>query len=144
MIDQSQDPTPFVIGIFYGRSKPSDTNFLQEFVDECLHLEREGININDEHYDFRISRFIADAPARSFLKGCKSHNSYFACERCIQEGEWIGRVVYTNENSLPRTDSDFNISLHSEHHNSKSILSQFPLDYMHLVCLRVMKKLLRE
>ncbi|OXA41607.1 hypothetical protein Fcan01_23855 [Folsomia candida] len=32
---------------------------------------------------------VPDAPARSFVKGCKRHNSYNSCERCVQEGIFI-------------------------------------------------------
>ena len=33
-----------------------------------------------------ISCFVCDAQAWAFLKKIKAHNSYYDCERCMQEG----------------------------------------------------------
>lgn len=99
---------------------------------------------------------MADAPARSFIKGIRNHNSYEGCERCNQVGEWRGRVVYPyTELSGLRTDEDFllleNSEIVSRHICQRSIFSdlqvglvtQVPLDYLHLVCLGVVRKLVR-
>lgn len=76
ILDQSTNKTPFIIALYEGKSKPKDANsFLDQFTNECLKLEREGIIFNDIKYEFHISCFIADAPARAFLKCIKSHNA---------------------------------------------------------------------
>ncbi|XP_041987649.1 uncharacterized protein LOC121739324 [Aricia agestis] len=154
ILDQSIDKEPIIVGIYYGSSKPNDANdYLRPFVDECLHLEKHGLVVNGQHYNFRVSCIIADAPARSFLKSIKSFNSLYGCEKCEQEGTYLGRTVwlYTSDMRL-RTDAGFSNQLYGdEHQQSKSILSeldvglitQVPLDYMHLVCLGVVKKLIR-
>jgi hypothetical protein len=81
-VDQSLTNNVFVISLFYGASKPQCLeSFLQPFVEEMEDLESNGILFNGIIYTIRISRIIADAPARSFIKGVKSHNAYFGCER---------------------------------------------------------------
>lgn len=96
--------------------------------------------------------YDADAPARAFIKFIKSHNSLHACEKCEQEGTYIGRTVwrYTSDLHL-RTDSRFNNQEYEDHQVSRSVLTeinlglvtQVPLDFMHLVCLGVIKKIIR-
>lgn len=144
-VDQSKLPTPFVAAIFYAETKPSNTDFLQPFIKECKSLEIEGILYNGKKYAFRVSKILADAPARSFLKSVNNHNSYSGCERCTQEGVWVGRVCYPYQISVAKTDSDFrncneprSILLDL----SLGLVSQVPLDYLHLVCLGVVRKLI--
>lgn len=151
LIDQSSNKLPFVIGIWFGKSKPSSTDFLNQFIEDCKFLEDNGIQYNGDLISFNVSKVLADAPARSFIKAVKNHNSYFGCERCNVEGEWMGRVVYSEEKGALRTDDSFRACLHEEHHTGVSkflklnigMVSQFPLDYLHLVCLGVTRKLLR-
>jgi hypothetical protein len=113
-----------------------------------VRLEGTGIFINNVKHDFRVSKFICDVPARSFLN--LNHNSYHGCERCIQEGSYLGRVVFQDFESPQRTDISFKNKLDLDHHTGDSPLiklrldpiAQFPLDYMHLVCLGVTRKLI--
>lgn len=59
-------------------------------------------------------------------------------------------MAYPEIDAVLRTDESFRLKLNEEYHKKTSILdnlsidmvSQFPIDYMHLVCLGVMKKLL--
>ncbi|XP_035707120.1 uncharacterized protein LOC118435320 [Folsomia candida] len=151
-INQSNLESPFVIGIFYGESKPKNQEFLKEFIDECKRLELGGFWFNNIKYEFRISKLLADAPARSFIKSSRNHNSYHGCEKCTEDGEYFGRVVYPSVNYSKRSDEDFKNQIDSLHHTSTSIfneldfgmVSQVPLDYLHLVCLGVVRKLLRQ
>jgi hypothetical protein len=86
------------------------------------------------------------------LKCTKGHNAYYSCERCIIKGVWHGRVVFDINENLPplRTEEDFRNLAYSDHQIKKSPLldiglpciTSFPLDYMHLVCLGVVKRLL--
>lgn len=87
VLDQSINKKPFIAGLFLGDSKPNNSNsFLQEFVNECFELETNGLESNNIKYFFRISCFIADAPAGSFLKNIVGHNSFHGCEKYLQEG----------------------------------------------------------
>ena len=73
-------------------------------------------------------------------------------ERCTVEGSYeLGRVVFVDSDIPLRDDVSFEQALHlgiHQIHRSKLIdngircVTQFPLDYMHLVCLGVIKRLL--
>ena len=76
----------------------------------------------------------------------------FGCERCTVEGSCeLGRVVFDDVDSPPRDDVSFEQALYLDTHqihrsilidNGIKCVTQFPLDYMHLVCLGVIKRLL--
>lgn len=94
---------------------------------------------------------ICDSPARSFVKCTKGFNAYFGCSKCMQEGDYINhRMVFLEMASANlRTDENFVNQENEEHHIGRSIferanvrmISQFPLDYMHLVCLGVVRRM---
>ena len=78
-------------------------------------------------------------------------SGYNSCERCIQKGEWVDRKVILPEINAPlRTDLSFDKMFNPSHHHAASplkelnfgLVSRFNLDYMHLVCLGVMRRLL--
>ena len=153
VLDQAISSKPFIIGMFCGYKKPNCIfEYLQDFVDEFYQLERSGLVFNNVVYTIRISKIIADAPARSFIKNCKNHNAYYGCEKCDRKGKWAGRVIYPNreKSSVLRSDSSFIEQSQSKHHNGGTPIiklmigpvSQIPLDYMHLVCLGIMRKML--
>ena len=143
---------PFVIGIFAGKSKPLPLHdFLQDFVNELVDFLENGFIYNGVKYKILIHSFICDAPARSFIKCTKSHGGYSSCERCTEVGDYIdGRVVLVGINAPKRTDESFRLQLDDEHHTGLSplavlnvdLVKKFPLDYMHCVCLGVMRKML--
>ena len=109
-----------------------------------------GVVCNGVELNFPISVFVCDAPARAFLKGIKGHTAYSACERCCQSGVWNGKMTYPEVNAIKRTDVAFYEMQDPEHHNTRSplsdlgigMVSQFVIDYMHLVCLGVVRRLL--
>lgn len=154
IVDNTLYTEPFPVGIYYGTKKPQDINtFLQPLVTDILRIKNNyGIYIEEKLILVKINAFICDAPARAFIAGIKNHTGYFACTKCICEGDFIeNRVVFPNLKCSLRTDASFKNKIQPEHHNLTSILedtgigmvSQLPLDYMHLVCLGVMKKLLQ-
>ncbi|ODM94748.1 hypothetical protein Ocin01_11931 [Orchesella cincta] len=116
--DQLTKPEVFVIGLFMGEEKPNN-----------------------------ICAVIADAPARSFVKQCKNFNAFHGCERCITEGHYSGRVVYPDVSARLRCGLDYIFQKDPDHHTGTSPLVELdldlvhnvPLDYMHLVCLGVMR-----
>lgn len=79
----------------------------------------------------------------------KQSSGYFSC-KCTQEGEYINSVVFPNLKFTLRTDESFRIQEQEEHHTGISslekleidMINQIALDYMHLVCLGIMKRLL--
>ncbi|XP_046554432.1 uncharacterized protein LOC124263771 [Haliotis rubra] len=142
---------PFIIGLFYGASKPPKLGeYLNEFVEEMKGLERDGLDLNGLKIEVSISCFICDTPARAFVKGVKGHNGYSGCDKCLQNGKWLNKMTFPETKAPLRTDLQFDEMADEEHHLFRSplnqlsigMVTQFPLDYMHLVCLGVMKKLL--
>lgn len=95
--------------------------------------------------------FVCDAPARSFLKGTKAHTGYSSCDRCVVRREYYkNKVVFNSLVSQKRTDESFRQEIDEDHHVSHTPLSElpidlittFPNDYMHNVCLGIVRKLL--
>lgn len=147
---------PFIVAVFCGDANPNSVQeYLSDFLSELTNLQQNGINFNDEIGLLRVTvhAFVCDAPARAVVKCTKSHNAYFSCERCIIKGIYRrGRVVYNIDDNLPalRTEQSFKNFEYKDHQITKSPLvnvglsciRSFPLDYMHLVCLGVTKRIL--
>lgn len=152
VVDPDKYTEPFVVSIFHGYKKPVNVNdFLRSFVNEAKTICAEGIIIGSKNIAVQVNSIICDAPARAFVCGIKGHTGYFGCGKCIQEGDYVdNRIVFPEINAILRTDLSFKYRNHAEHHINTSILeelnigmvSQIPLDYMHLICLGVMKRLL--
>ncbi|XP_078487356.1 uncharacterized protein LOC144745231 [Ciona intestinalis] len=148
---------PICVGVYCtnksnNREMPDLTVFLKDFLRDmnCLHT------VICENVTFKLSNciFVCDAPARASLKCIKSHSGYSSCERCNIVGEFhsghVCLLPITESNQL-RTNSSFFCQSDSAHHKGISILSKFKvismvsgfvLDYMHLICLGIMKRLL--
>lgn len=154
---QKYDAKPFLIGLYYGESKPSSINeFLDDFINEVNNLITDGINIGNSHYNFNIKTFICDTPARAFLKCCKRHVGFFACERCKIKGKTVqGKRIYKGINYTERTHESFRNKRQPEHHSTKEappllniigldIIKSVVIDPMHHLCLGVIKYLLQE
>jgi hypothetical protein len=148
--------SPFVISLFCGEGKPTDTeDFFEDFIGDANDLIASGFKYWNRHFQCIISAFVCDAPARSFVKKVKQFNGYSGCEKCTQVGVFVqdqdGKRMTFPETSAPnRTDESFLRKSDPEHHlgespllsiNGLGMVSQFPLDYMHLVCLGVMRRL---
>ncbi|VDI56277.1 Hypothetical predicted protein [Mytilus galloprovincialis] len=144
----------FFVALTLGRSKPSNLDFLRETIRELDNVLQNGFPSGNRTIKVNLKGIVCDAPARAFVKGTKLYCGYYGCDKCAKKGNWIGRMTYQDINNLTlRTNETFRNSLNQEHHNYLSpfcdlpmdkldMIKQFPLDYMHLVCLGVMKKLL--
>lgn len=145
----------FLIGLYWGKDKPQDSNnFLKNMVDELGELSKNGLITKFGKKNVVVEGFCCDAPARSFILKTKGHTGFFSCSRCTTEGIYLeNRVCFPGVNFIKRTHSDFLNRTNDEYHvtNSVSLITEiqcldiiynFPLDYMHLVCLGVMKKLI--
>lgn len=145
----------FIVGLYCGRKKPSSIDsFLKDFVLEMEQLACSGILLNGACYQIKVASFVCDAPARAYLRNVKSHSGYFGCDKCTVEGEHINNKMVFLETDAPlRLDADFSnakTDSDNEHHRGKTPLSRLPvglvtdfvMDYMHLVCLGVVRRLL--
>lgn len=158
ILDQSKNKKPFVIGLFWGVKKPNDVDeLLGPTIDELIFLKTEGITVNGQVYRVFVRCVVCDVPARNLMKCTKPYMAFYGCERCIQRGTHKGRVVFPKVDAPLRTHDAFladdlaNKERDEPHVKEKSpflrleyldLVKSFPLDYMHLVCLGVMRKLI--
>lgn len=148
--------TPMMTALYFGHSKPkSMEDFTEQFVTEVESLQSEGFSIDGKTWPVFLHSFVCDAPARAMMKNIKAHNSLHGCERCIAKGTFIeGRTTYSSNVCFiaeKRTDENFrSLQYMGSHQNGHSSLakitdkcvSRFALDYMHLVCLGVLRRML--
>lgn len=145
---------PFLIGCYTGKAQPNCPNdFLKDFCDEILLLRSTGgitVKNNHEKVPLTIRCFSCDAPARAFLSGIMYHNATHGCPKCDAIGEYSPKSIVRGN---PRTDQTFLSRLHPNHHHKEflstktaleeigiQMVSQMPLDPMHLCDLGVTKK----
>ena len=142
---------PFVVAIFYGNKKPGISEFLSEFCNELKHLMENGFIHNERLLKVELRAVIADAPAKAFLKQIKTHGGYFACDRCEVKGDYrFHAVSYENVQAPRRTDDSFRMKRQSEHHIGTSpfislevdMINDFVIDYMHLVLLGIVRRII--
>lgn len=143
---------PFIIAIFCGVSDPQNVEeYLEKYVSELETLLHNGYIYEGKNYEFIIRNYILDAPARAFIKCCKGHSGYAACEKCTVIGEYNNhRVTFVDLNQPLRTDESFSNREQPQHHDGTSplerlgtgLVSQFRLDAMHLLYAGVFKRLL--
>ncbi|CAG7726050.1 unnamed protein product [Allacma fusca] len=142
----------FAIGLFCGNTKPdSSVEYLKEFISELKKVTETGLKFQDEHVSICIDSFICDAPARSNLLSTKGHSGYKSCTKCAFVGSYTdNRVILCNTGFTKRTNEEFRNKTDPKHHNGNSplvdlnfdIVKCFPYEFMHFVCLGVMRKLL--
>ena len=143
----------FLITVTVGNSKPSNLDFLNETIIDLNNLLINGFDYNERHFGVTLSCIICDAPAKAFVKRVKQYSGYYGCDKCDQRGLYIGRMTYPETDNLTyRTDASFRNQSQEEHHKPDErspflnlpidMVRDFPIDYMHQVCLGVMKKLI--
>ncbi|XP_058810388.1 LOW QUALITY PROTEIN: uncharacterized protein LOC131675428 [Phymastichus coffea] len=146
----------YIVGIFNGCSKPEDSDeFLKFFIEEAKNFVNNGITILKTHYDVIIDGIICDAPAKAYILGVKCHSGYSSCTKCEIVGQMKKCVCFPGGISTLREDAKFNEFAYSDEDKKKIIkkksslskipklglVSQVPLDPMHLVFLGVCRKL---
>lgn len=145
----------FIVGAYFGQTKPENHNdFLRKLVNEAILLINNGLVHNEIRVAINLHGLICDAPAKAFVLAVKNHTGYNSCTQCTIRGDYInGNVCFpaTNLNNALRTDQDFESNKYDDYQTGDTILKQIPnfglvssvpLDYMHLVCLGVVKKLI--
>lgn len=147
-------PIVFLIGLYRGKDKPKDSNlFLKDLVEELMVLSQDSI-ISYGRKLIYAHGFCCDTPAKSFVLKTKGHTGFFSCPRCTIEGVYFENLVcFPNTKFTKRTHNDFLLRSNEEHHITDTmslitkvpnidLINSFPLDYMQLVCLGAMKKLI--
>ncbi|XP_077279843.1 uncharacterized protein LOC143907157 isoform X1 [Temnothorax americanus] len=150
VIDKRYQYEPFLVSLFLGESKPEPiTGYFEDFVPELKKLCENGFFHDRSQMQFKVAirAFICDTPARCMIKCCKLFNAYSGCDRCEQEGVYINhRMTFPLQDAPLRTDESFASMSDPDHHKSISplselnmgLISQIPLDYMHLLPLGCM------
>lgn len=151
-IDKLEKVEPFPVGIYHGENKPTNSNmFLLRFIEEMKILQKEGLNFNGRIVKVSISKILCDAPAKSFILCIKNFNFYQNCTKYYAEGQFQkNRMTFAEFNSKLRTNEEFYSQADEDYHKETSLLcdlkidlvTSVPLDYMHLVLLGVMKRLI--
>lgn len=148
---QGYTKKPILIGLFCGTSKPNSlTEYLHDLVQE-LKVLKDGFLFKQKTLFLNVVSVVCDTPARAFIRGVKSHTAYYGCDKCHQSGvRKSNRMTFPEVNARRRTDDSFRQETDEEHHVQHSpftevgidMITCFPYDYMHLVCLGVMRRLL--
>ena len=145
---------PIVVGIYKGPQKPHnpDTFFEKFIADVRAIMSNGGIHFHGSKLSVRLRCFIADAPARAFVLNHRGHLSIRSCSKCTVTGTLNGKhYAFNGVNHSPRTDEEYIKRLGAKHHKegtsrlsllTMGMVSQVPFEYMHIVCLGVVKKLL--
>lgn len=146
------DNCPFIIAVYRGPTDPKKVHeFLKKYCDELKELLQNGFTVDGQVFEVQIRYYMCDAPARAFLKCIVHHNGYEGCEKCTIRGEYYSnRVVLLDLNHPLRTDQAFQQRLNPVHHRGDSpledlgtkMVSQFPLDTMHLLYAGVFSRLM--
>ncbi|KAF0751214.1 Uncharacterized protein FWK35_00016045 [Aphis craccivora] len=148
----------FIVGLYHGMEKPKDSDdYLKDLINESQNLIANGIHIFGKTIPVFIDSIICDAPAKSFILKVKGHGGFESCTRCVIEGEYLNNRVcfpYNTNLSLKRTHTNYKNMTYDGHHISSDIsklsdvprldmVLSFPLDYLHLVCLGGVKKMIQ-
>ena len=122
-----------------------------------IDLITTGYNCRGKTYNFKIHKLICDAPAKAAVLNIMSHTGYYrllliSYTKCtVREVNKPNCVYFINAQATLRSDEDFWMQTQVKHHRDillLTLISHFdpifnvPLDYMHLICLEVMQKML--
>ena len=148
----------FTVGVFGGQKKPDSFNdYLRVLVDELHSINADGgifVDNTSSHIPLVIHNIVCDAAARGYVRNVHAFNFRYGCDRCKVRGDMIEhRMTFTDLHAEPRLDTDFDNPIDSddleEYRTGNCILrdagiglvTQFPYDYMHLVCLGVVRNI---
>ena len=147
---------PFPVATYCGNSKlASVDDYLRALIYELVILQANGIVIDHKRFCVRIHCFVCDTPAQAFLKCTKGHGGFCAYERCEIHGIKAKNLTeYPLINCVERTDQASRLQTQPRHHKGVSPLLRvqpvikmifiFVLDFMHLFCEGVMKRLMNQ
>ena len=92
--------------------------------------------------------FVCDAPARSYIQCIKGHTGYHGCGYCKQIGQYVQqRMTFPGIHFEMRSDDLYEQMAESYQLSASPfsgiapLMKGFPPEYMHSVCLGVVRKL---
>ena len=154
----------FCIGIYFGKEeKPDDSHMLlRRFRQDYMSHKDIGYVVGGRRLFVQISAVVCDKVERDLVKETKGHSGYGTCDKCETRGVWEKHVVYPDLTARPRTDESFTLRRDTDHHRKEKnkdgiealkppsalelcdvgMVTQFPLDIMHMVFMGVTKKML--
>jgi len=140
----------FPVALYGEKTKPKDGDFLSVTIHELEQRLHYGIDANGKHYKCELKFIVCDASARAMVKQVKQFSDYFGCDKCSQNGEYVGRMTYPECEAPVRDNISFRAKSNVEHHTGTSpfcklpidMIKCFPIDFIHQSCLGVMKCLL--
>lgn len=134
--------TIFPVVLTCGDKKTDNLDFLEDFLTDLSEIVETGLQMDGRVIDVSLKCVICDAPViRATLDVIDT-----------QKGKWIKKIIYPRSRNLKmRTDKSFRYKEQQEHHHPGvspfckipvDMVRSFTLDYMHMCCLGVMKRLL--
>lgn len=140
----------FIIGIYKAdkledKQKEDPDAYLKDFVEDMSMLEVFGLDCDQQKYNIEFSKLVADAVAKSKVLKQTGHTGYLSCTKCWVYGAFKNRrIFYKETNCLRKRDAEQKASSTSILKNVTGFqfVTKVPLDYMHLVCLGVVRTIL--
>ncbi|OXU18158.1 hypothetical protein TSAR_015164 [Trichomalopsis sarcophagae] len=128
------------IGLYYGPEKPSDLNeLIKAFVIELNELIKDEIEYGRKIYRVKLQCLFCDAPAKAYILKVKYHTGYYSKIGVLRTDQGFKDCSYVDD------------GLNDNYQQDKAILcdvfgfglvTNVVLDYMHLICLGVVLKLI--
>ena len=152
----SYESAVFCIATYHGKHPKAEsiTDYLEDFVKEYQVHAATGYVVHGRRLHVKLSSVICDAPAMAYVKVTKNFNAYGGCPKCEVFGESVGAMTYPEFNCRRRTDESFRNRTHRVHHLGSTrsplealgvgMITQIPLDPMHLAFLGVMKRIMKS
>lgn len=124
---------------------------MTNFIDELNELLKNGFSFKEKKLKITVHSFVCDVSARAFLKCTKTNSGYSSCDKCIEVGKYLNKVVFPSETAQKRTNETFRQQTDDDHHLERSplldlpidLIKHFPIDYMHNIYLGVVKKVIK-
>jgi hypothetical protein len=140
------------IGLYNGPRKADDFDeLLSSFIFELKNILDKKIEFDGNEVKVEMNNYCLDTPARASTLGIIGHSGYKSCVRCLCEGSREeGRMLFKYVDSNKRTDEMFKNRNDQRFHVRDSLIekelnikmvSQFPLDFLHVVCLGTVRKI---
>ncbi|XP_040169468.1 uncharacterized protein LOC120903873 isoform X2 [Anopheles arabiensis] len=156
-VEEVKNAPIMMVAAFCGTEKPrSVEEYLRQLVEEANKLYLNGVRIGDKKINFQIRAFIADSPARAFIKSTCYFNAVHGCLRCTCVGVYHPtghKVVFDCVGAPLRTDDGFRDRECIPHHQPLrspledllhfDMIEHVPTsDRLHLIDLGVTRKII--